>query len=137
MTQTRKITEQVSVAPFVSPDEVPALAGEFKTLINNRPDCEEPGQATSAEIEAAARAAGVEYVHLPVVPGQLGDDAVARFGELLAEKPGPVLAICRTGTRSASMWALSEAGKRSADDILSATRAAGYDLSALRPRLEP
>lgn len=135
MSKTRKLTDDFSVSPFVSPDELPALAGEFATIINNRPDGEEPGQASSADFEAAARKAGIEYLHIPVIPGQIGDEQVARFAKALADKPGPKLAFCRTGTRSASLWALSQAGRRSPDEILAAARDAGYDLSALNPRL--
>ena len=135
MTRTRKIADDLSVCSFVSPDELPALASHFGTIINNRPDSEEPGQATSAEIEATARKLGLDYVHIPVVPGQMTDEQVAAFASALAERPGAKLAFCRTGNRSASLWALSQAGKRSAADILAAAAGAGYDLKALEPRL--
>ena len=137
MSRTKKITDDVSVCSFVTPEELPALAGEFGTIINNRPDAEEAGQASSAELEAAARKADLDYVHIPVVPGQINDEQVARFAKVLAEKPGSKLAFCKSGTRAASLWALSQAGSRDADDILAAARAAGYDLSALKPRLGP
>lgn len=135
MTRTRKIADGLSVCSFVSPDELPALASHFGTIINNRPDSEEPGQATSAELEATARKLGLDYVHIPVVPGQMTDEQVAAFASALAERPGAKLAFCRTGNRSASLWALSQAGKRSAADILAAAAGAGYDLKALEPRL--
>lgn len=135
MSKTRKLVDDLSVSPFVSPDELSALAGEFATIINNRPDGEEPGQASSADFEAAARQAGIEYLHIPVIPGQIGDEAVAQFAKALANMPGPKLAFCRTGTRSASLWALSQAGTRAAGEILAAAEDAGYDLSALKPRL--
>ena len=136
MTRTKKLADNVSVCTFVSPDELPALAREFKTIINNRPDGEEPGQATSAELEKAARTAGLDYVHIPVIPGHIGTDQVARFSKALSARPGVTLAFCRTGTRSASLWALSQAGTQGSDEILRAAKEAGYDLSALKPRLD-
>ena len=73
--------------------------------------------------------------HIPVVPGAISDEQVAQFKAALAELPGPVVAFCRSGARAASLWALSNAGLRSADDIISTAAEAGYDLSALRERL--
>ena len=136
MTEAKPLTSDISVCAFVPPEKLKDFAGQFKTIINNRPDSEEPGQASSAEIEAAAERLGLEYVHIPVVPGQLTDDSIARFAEAVSTKPGPALAFCRTGTRSTTLWALSEAGKRPAEEIIAQAKAAGYDLSALKPRLE-
>ena len=135
MTRTRKLADDLSVCTFVTPEELPALAREFRTIINNRPDGEETGQSTSAEIEAAARKLGLDYIHLPVVPGQIDEQQVDAFGKALAERPGAKLAFCKSGMRAATLWALSEAGKRSAADILAAAAAAGYDLKAIEPRL--
>lgn len=136
MSKTKKLTDDLSVCSFVRPEELPALAGTFGTLINNRPDAEEPGQPSSAEIEAAARKLGMGYVHIPVVPGQISDAQVRAFARALEEIPGSKLAFCRTGTRSTTLWALSSAGKKGTDQILSAAQQAGYDLSALKPRIE-
>lgn len=136
MSKTRKLTNDLSVCAFVTPEELPALASQFQAIINNRPDAEEAGQPSSAELEAAARNAGMEYVHIPVVPGQIGEDHVAHFAKALADKPGTKLAFCRSGQRAASLWALAQAGTRGTDDILAAAAAAGYDLSVLRRRLE-
>ena len=136
MTQTKKIDADLSVCSFVTPEELPSLAKEFGTLINNRPDAEEPGQPSSSELEAAARKAGLDYIHSPVVPGQINDEQVERFARALVGKPGMKLAFCRSGQRAASLWALSQASSRDSDEILAAAAAAGYDLSALKPRLE-
>lgn len=136
MSRAKKLTDDISVCSFVTPEELPELAREFRTIINARPDAEEPGQASSAELEAAAREAGLEYVHIPVVPGQIKDEQVARFAKALADTPGAKLAFCRSGMRAASLWALSQAGTRSADDIVAAAKEAGFDLSALKPRLQ-
>lgn len=136
MTRTKRIADDLSLCSFVTPEELPALAGQFGTIINNRPDAEEAGQPSSSEIEAAARKLGLDYVHIPVVPGQIDDEQVARFANALSEKPGPKLAFCRSGQRAASLWALSQAGTRSADEIIDAAKSAGYDICALRPRLD-
>ena len=135
MSRTKKLTDELSVCSFVTPAELPELAKQFRTIINNRPDNEEPGQASSAELEEAAQALGLDYVHIPVVPGQMTEQQVTAFAKALADKPGTKLAFCRSGTRAASLWALSQAGKRSAGDILAAAAKAGYDLKTLEPRL--
>jgi sulfide:quinone oxidoreductase len=135
MSRTKKIADDLSVCSFVTPDELPALAGQFATLINNRPDAEEPGQTPSAEIERTARELGMNYVHIPVVPGQVSDEQVAAFARALGEHPDAKLAFCRTGMRAATLWALAKAGTKDADEIVAAAQEAGYDLSALKPRL--
>ena len=136
MTNVKPLTDTISVSPFIPPDRLQEEAGGFRTLINNRPDGEEPGQASSAEIAAAARALGIDYVHIPVVASQIGEGDVRAFADALDSHPGPALAFCRTGTRSTMLWALSQAGKMPVDDILETARNAGYDLGALRPTLE-
>jgi sulfide:quinone oxidoreductase len=136
MTDIRKLTDRLSVAPFVPPAALKEGAGVFGTIINNRPDGEEPGQPTSAEIETAAREFGMRYVHIPVVASQIGEEDVRAFCDAVDNGPGPVLAFCRTGTRSTMMWALAQAGKMSAEEIVERARDAGYELSGLRPRLE-
>lgn len=135
MTTTKPLGDNLSVCSFVSPAELPDLAKQFRTIVNVRPDAEEPGQPSSAEMEQAARQLGLEYVHIPVVPGQITDQQVAVFAEALSDKPGPVLGYCRTGTRAASLWALARAGEHGADEVLAAAAKAGFDLQGLKPRL--
>lgn len=136
MTEVKRLADELAVCAFVPPEKLAKLAPEFRTIINNRPDAEEPGQPSSAEIESEARRLGLDYVHIPVMPGQFSDKQVAAFGKAIAGRQGPVLAFCKTGRRAATLWALSQAGKRSAGEILAAAAAAGYDLSALKPKLE-
>lgn len=132
--QLRPLTRDLSVAAQIAADDVAALAAQgFRSLINNRPDGEEPGQPSGATIAAAARQAGLDYRCVPVVPGQLGDAQVTAFAAALTEMPPPTLAFCRTGTRSATLWALQARG--TADAILEIAGKAGYDLSGLRPQL--
>ena len=135
MTDVKPLADDVCVCAFVPPEKLADLAPNFRTVINNRPDAEEPGQPTSAEIEGEARRLGLDYIHLPVVPGKITDEEAERFGEAIARRKGPVLAFCRTGTRVAALWALSQSGKRSVDEILKTAVAAGYDLRAMAPRL--
>lgn len=136
MTRIKPLADEISVCSFVSPADLPQLAGKFRTIVNARPDAEEPGQPNSAEIEAAARRLGLEYVHIPVVPGQITDEHVAAFAKTLSEKPGPVLAYCKTGMRAASLWALSRAGEHGAEQVIAAAAKAGFALEGLKPRLE-
>jgi sulfide:quinone oxidoreductase len=133
----RPLTPFLSVSPQIGTGDVGTLAAQgFHAVINNRPDGEGEGQPSSAEIEAAARRCGLDYRHIPITPGQLTDDKVAAFRAALDELKGQVLAFCRTGTRSASLWALSEAGRREPERIIEQAAEAGYDLSALRQRID-
>ena len=132
----KPLTDAVSVSPQISSWDLSELAKAGVTLvINNRPDGEEPGQPTSDELAAAAHAAGIDYRHIPVVSGKFGDADVAAFGDALRSTNGNVHAFCRTGTRSANLWALSQADKRPADEIMAAGAAQGYDLSSVKARL--
>ena len=136
MTNYASLTSGLSVTGQISAEDIPAIAARgFKSIINNRPDGEEYAQLSSTDAAAAAREHGLEYHYLPVVPGKITEADVAAFSELLAQLPQPVLAHCRSGTRSASLWALSEAAQRAADEIIATCSQAGYDLNALRPRL--
>ena len=103
---------ELSVAPQLDPAAMAwAARAGFKSVINNRPDFEGgPDQPTSTAIEAAARAAGLRYVHLPVAPAQQTPDEIARFAALLAELPKPILAFCRTGTRSGKLFRAATGG---------------------------
>ena len=135
MTDFRRVTDQLSVAPQISTaDLAQAAAQGFKLVINNRPDGEDPSQPSSAEIEAAAKAAGLAYVHIPVRGGPTPDQVEANYRAVEAAD-GPVLAFCRSGTRSIVTWSLGEAlaGARSRDQLLSLGAGAGYDLSGVLP----
>lgn len=134
----KPLTPKLAVASQITPAEVARIAAEgYTAIINNRPDGEEPGQPRAAEVEAAARAAGLAYIHQPVVGTNITAADVETFGRLLDETPGRILAHCRTGTRCTMLWLLSQSGKQPADALLATARQAGYDLEALRPRLAP
>ena len=102
----RPLSADVCVAPQLDPSAMAWAAQQgFRSVINNRPDFEGgPDQPTSASLEAAALAAGLRYVHLPVSPAVQAPEDIARFGELLASLPTPILAFCRTGTRSGKLF---------------------------------
>ena len=107
----RALTSQLSVAPQLSPEAMAdAARAGFRSVINNRPDFEHgPDQPTSAQIEAAARAAGLEYRFLPVNGGYQSPAEIATFAELLRTLPAPVLAFCRSGARSTRLFAAAQA----------------------------
>ena len=113
----RKIDDNISVAPQISIEDVAEAAKlGFKTLVANRPDHEEPGQPAMADIEAAAREQGLEWVYMPVESGNITDDDVNRFAPMIRDAEKPVLAFCRSGTRCTVLWALSAARNTSAID---------------------
>lgn len=133
----RPLTPDLAVAPQLALEDLATLkeAG-FATVINNRPDDESPDQPPSAALEAEARRLGLDYRHVPVVSGAMTMDDVAAFDAALSDAQAPALAFCRSGTRSATLWAFTQAGVRDPDEILSVAGSAGYDLSGLRPYLE-
>src|SRR3954468_8339579 len=106
----RRLDETALVFPRqIVPDDMPAIAAHgIRLIVNNRPDGEEPGQPASAEIEAAARAAGLGYRHIPIAGG-FPSAQVEAMAEALED--GPVLAFCRTGTRSTYLWALARSSR--------------------------
>lgn len=133
----RKITDQYHVSPQIDPADLAGIAAAgYERVICNRPDAEVPPSHQSAAMAEAAQQAGISFEVLPLTHDTMTPNNIARQSELVAEATGPVLAYCASGTRCSVVWALSQAGTQSADEILSQTAAAGYDLSGLRPRLE-
>jgi uncharacterized protein (TIGR01244 family) len=133
MSDFRRVTDDFSTAPQISVADVAEAARQgFWTIINNRPDGEAPDQPSGAEIEAAAKAAGLAYIAIPVRGGPTPDQ-VEQTLDLLADAEKPVLAFCRSGTRSIVTWSLSQAlsGAKSRDELISLGRSAGYDLSGV------
>ncbi|HWE45480.1 MAG TPA: TIGR01244 family sulfur transferase [Caulobacteraceae bacterium] len=132
MTQTfHPVTGDFAVAGQIEPSDVAAAAAQgFRLIVNNRPDGEEPGQPSGAEIEAAARAAGLAYTGVPI-RGRPGPAQIEAMTQALAAADGPVLAYCRSGMRSIAAWALSEGatGARTRMELVGLARDAGFDLS--------
>ncbi len=132
----KKISPGFFVAGQVSVADVGTAAAQgIKTIMCNRPDNEAQGQPASSDIAAAAEGLGIAFLILPVVSGAISENDIKEFEAACHGAQGPILAYCRTGTRSSMLWALAEAAKLDVDAVLSATKEAGYDLSAMRPGL--
>jgi len=126
----------LAVDEQIGPGELSLLKDKgFRAVINCRPDGEEAGQPSSDEIARAAAQAGLAYVHVPVMPGGIGEEDVAAFGQALETLPQPIFGYCKTGTRAAMLWGLCRCGKEGPEAVLETARQAGYDLSSLRARL--
>jgi uncharacterized protein (TIGR01244 family) len=108
---TRPVAADVYVAPQLTPEAMAEAArAGFRSVVNNRPDFEHgPDQPTNASIEAAARAAGLEYRHLPVAGGFQTPEQIQAFAALLDELPRPLLVFCRSGARSTRLFMQAQA----------------------------
>ncbi|MEP2103628.1 MAG: TIGR01244 family sulfur transferase [Parasphingorhabdus sp.] len=134
----RSINEKVSVSPQISLDDVAAAKADGVTLIvNNRPDGEEPGAPQSADIEAAAKAAGIDYISIPISHSGFSAPQVDAMIAALDGAKGKTLAYCRSGTRSTLLWSLAQAKKGlSPDEIARLAGNAGYDITPVRAMVE-
>jgi len=134
----KTIVDGVYASPQIGLPEVElAKAMGVTLIINNRPELESPDQTPGAEIEAAARNAGIAYVAIPVTHAGFSEPQVAAMARALEGAAGPVLAYCRSGTRSTLLWALAEASKGAdPDDLAAAAAQAGYDVSPIRTLLD-
>lgn len=134
----RRLSDRVLVSPQISPGDVDEASRMGVTLvINNRPEGESADQTSGAEIEAAARAAGMDYVAIPVTHAGFSENQVRAMAGALGQAQGPVLAYCRSGTRSTLLWALAEAsGGADPADLAGAAADAGYDLAPIQALLD-
>jgi sulfide:quinone oxidoreductase len=108
----KPLTPDLAVSPQLTLADLNAAARlGFRTIIDNRPDGEEPGQPTAAALGARARMLGLHFLHQPVVAGRIGAAEVEAFAAALRSCARPALAFCRTGARSTTLWALSRAGR--------------------------
>ncbi|MBV7255935.1 TIGR01244 family phosphatase [Pacificimonas sp. WHA3] len=133
----RPLDNCASAAPQLQPDELAAVrAAGYVGVINNRPDDEEPGQPTSAEMAAAAAAHGLAYAHVPLGREPLSRELVMAMRRAMDTVGAPAVLFCRSGTRSTTLWALAEAANgRDADELTAHAAKAGYDLSPYRAML--
>lgn len=139
MSEFKRVTPDFAVACQLGATDIAQMAAEgFRTIIVNRPDGEMPGQPSAGEIKAAAEAAGLTFKSIPFQGFPPAPAVVAETAQALDEAKGPVLAYCRTGTRSITAWALAEAlaGNRKPDEIIALAEKAGYDLNRARGALE-
>lgn len=138
MSGFRKLTENVLVSPQLALEDVTAAAAAGVALIvNNRPDGEEPDAPQGDEIEAAAAAAGLNYVAIPVGHAGFSEPQVDAMIAALEQAEGPILAYCRSGTRSTFLWALAAAKQGQDPDTIARTAMqAGYDVSPVRAMID-
>ena len=134
----RHINESISVAPQIAVEQVAEIAAAgFKTIVNNRPDDEDAGQPSGDAIRTAAEAAGLKYVSIPVTHSGFSHPQIDAMTQALTDSDGPVLAYCRSGTRSCNLWALAAAkAGRNPNLLLAQAEDAGYDLRGIRPMLD-
>ena len=103
-----QITDGYAVAPQIFPDDIAVLAEHgFVTIICNRPDGEEPGQPSAAEIAAACDAAGLAFHHIPISGLPIAAENIQEQHRLITESDGTVLGYCRSGQRSQIIWSAS------------------------------
>jgi uncharacterized protein (TIGR01244 family) len=131
-----RLTPAISVSPQISLEDCAAARDQgFVAIICNRPDDEDAGQPNAASVAAAAAAAGLRFTHIPVDASGIDTSHVTAMVAALAEG-GPVLAYCRSGTRSTNLWALAEASRGGDPDaIVAAAAGGGYNVSGMLPML--
>ena len=132
----KSISAKLSVSPQIAADDLQKIADMgFRTVVCNRPDGEGADQPVFEEIDLEAKKLGLETRYLPVISGKVQDEDALAFRQMMDEVPGPILAYCRTGTRCATLWSLSQAEKMTVADILAATKSAGYDMAGVVRRI--
>ncbi len=134
----RQITDSVYASPQIGLAEVAqAKAMGIARIVNNRPEGEGDDQTPGPDIEAAARAEGIDYVAIPVTHSGFSQAQVDAMLEALDSAGGPVLAYCRSGTRSTLLWALARAkAGDSAQAIAARAAGAGYDVTPVRALID-
>jgi uncharacterized protein (TIGR01244 family) len=134
----RTLTDTIFVAPQITLAEVAEAAKSgVKLIINNRPEDESPDQTAGPDIEAATRAAGMDYVAIPVTHAGFAEWQVTAMADALENVDGKVLAYCRSGTRSTLLWALARASKGDHPAVLAEQAAdAGYDLTPITAMMD-
>lgn len=134
----RQLTRRIYASPQIGVDDVAEAARlGIAVIINNRPEDESDDQTPGPQIAAAAQTAGIAYVAIPVTHAGFSQPQISAMTAALAANPGPVLAYCRSGTRSTLLWALAEAsGGASPHSLTAAAAGAGFDLSPIRALLD-
>lgn len=138
MSDFRKLTENILVSPQITLADVTAAAADGVALIvNNRPDGEDSSAPQGDAIAAAAAAAGINYVAIPIGHSGFSEPQVDAMIAAMEQAEGPILAYCRSGTRSTLLWALAAAKQGVEPDSIARTAAqAGYDVSPIRPMID-
>lgn len=138
MSEFRRLSGTMLASPQITVADVAEAKAQGVTLIvNNRPEGESDDQTPGATIEAAARAAGIDYLEIPVGHSGFSHPQVMKLAEALEGNEGTVLGYCRSGTRSTLLWALARASMGDDPEALTAAAAeAGYDLGPVRPAMD-
>ena len=138
MSEFRQVTPSFWASPQIGLDDVrEAQARGFALIVNNRPEGESGDQVSGDAIAAAAAECGLGYRAIPVTHAGFGEEQVRAMTAALEEAAGPVLAYCRSGTRSTLLWSLAQAAiGRAPDTIATEAAVAGYDVTRIRPLLD-
>ena len=138
MSEFCRLTENVVISPQLAIEDIAAAAElGISTIVNNRPDGEESLAPQGDEIATAAAAAGLNYVAIPVSHAGFSEPQVDAMIAALEQADGPILAYCRSGTRSTLLWALAAAKQGEAPESIALTAAqAGYDISPIRTMID-
>lgn len=138
MSDFRQLTEQFWASPQIGIEDVAiAEAQGIALIINNRPEGEAADQVPGEAIETAARSAGMDYLAIPVTHAGFSEEQVHAMATAIDEAHGPVLAYCRSGTRSTLLWALAQAARGEGPDTIAAKAArAGYDVAPIRALID-
>ena len=138
MSDFRRLSNTVLASPQITLDDIESARVEgVRLIVNNRPEGESDDQTPGATIEAAARAAGIDYLEIPVGHSGFSHPQVMKLAEALEGNEGTVLGYCRSGTRSTLLWALARASMGDDPEALTAAAAeAGYDLGPVRPAMD-
>jgi sulfide:quinone oxidoreductase len=133
----KKVTPNYFVSAQINPSDVSAVAAAgIRTIINNRPDYETADQPETQAIADAAIAAGLDFLHIPVSSKSISDENIRDFAVACESAQEPVLAYCRSGMRSTSLWALIAVGSQDIDTVIATAKDAGYDLDKMRQWLQ-
>ena len=135
----KKINDRLTVAPQLTGAAIEQASRDgVRMIVNNRPDGEEPGQPSAAEQAAIARANGMDYAHIPVTVPGMTEAHVRDFQAALGRADGPVLAHCKSGTRSLLLWTIGEVldGRMSRSEIDGLSQRTGIDLAAAKKWLD-
>ena len=137
MADIRRLTDSFAAAPQITAADIAGIkAAGFGFIVNNRPDGESADQTPGEDIEAAALEAGLGYCAIPIDQSGFTVEQVAALSALMVS-PRPILAYCRSGTRSTNLWALASASRGvNIEEIIDVALGAGYDVRALRPAME-
>ncbi len=123
------LTDSIATSEQIQPGDMPAIADAgYRRVVNNRPDGEDPGQPDNATLAAAAAAAGLEYFFLPVTAMDFPGAPLGEVAEVFDDGDGPVLAFCRSGTRSANLWIASRP-RAEREAAMARAHSLGYDIS--------